>query len=388
MSLAAAACRRPPENAARDAAPSPPAEGSALTAGTSTPVPVALHPAARCGECHGAITKEWRGSAHARADTSLAYAAMQKATSAAACERCHAPLLRFAEVGSLASKDAVACDVCHTLREPERPSSFTMHLEDIVKYGPLCDAKSNYFHKMGCSPFHGTSDACAGCHSLRWTTPKGDLLTVQSEFEEWRASNYAVERVECQNCHMPGALAAVAVGSSPRSSVGSHAFDLASLRSGAVALRMNVRRSGQNVAVVVNVKNERAGHDVPTGVPERRLVLRVEVRDATGTASAKAARWYGRFLVDDRGPAPFYEATRVESDTRIHANESRDESFTLAAPRRGEVVAALVFVDVAPGIALRLGVTPKETTVLEIASPFGGRSSAGRPQDLSHPAEP
>ncbi|WP_410969685.1 hypothetical protein, partial [Salmonella sp. SAL4450] len=66
------------------------------------------------------------------------------------------------------------------------------------------------------------------------------------------------------------------------------------------------------------VGNLGAGHFVPTGLPERRVVLTVRAIDETGAERRVFEQVFGRILVDDRGaPAPFYRAERVASDNRI-----------------------------------------------------------------------
>jgi hypothetical protein len=376
LGLAAAACKRP------STAESPSARDSGGSAEPNadmpTSPPLALYPATRCAECHGKIANDWRTSAHARADASPAYTAMRSNADGASCDRCHAPLA-VAGAGSLAANDAVGCDACHTIRDVDSPGRLTMHLDDAVKYGPLCDAKSNYFHRVGCSPLHGTSELCSACHSLEWPTAAGDKITVQSEFEEWRASTYGASNVECQSCHMPGSRAAmaVAVGSTKRKGVSHHGFSMAELRGRAVSMTVTLRDAGPKLAVQIVLRNVRAGHSVPTGLPERRLLLRVEVQGGANPEGHREERAYGRILVDESGPAPFYTATRLATDSRIGPEESRDEAFELDAPDAGVVEVSLSRVDIAPEIAKRLGILPENVVVHRVRVPFGPRPKKG-----------
>ncbi len=347
-----------------------------------------MHPATRCAECHGPIAKEWKTSTHARADVSPVYLAMRSQGEHEACDRCHAPLVARAEPNSLAARDAVGCDSCHAIREVDSPGTLALHLDDIVKYGPLCDTKDNYFHKVGCSPLHGTSELCSACHSLSQRTSAGQMLTVQSEFEEWRASIYSGARVECQSCHMPGAHDAVAVGSPTRGGVPNHAFAMADLRKNAVSMGVSVRDAGKDLAVSVSLKNNRAGHSVPSGLPERRMALRIAIHDDAGHVGRTAEQVYGRMLVNDQGPAPFYAATRLALDSRIAAMETRQEEFTLEAQGKGEVEVALVFVDIAADIAKGLGVDSQEEVITRVLVPFGPRGPSGSRPRLPKTVEP
>jgi hypothetical protein len=371
-----------PQNDAASSLPWVPGAGSAVSASH------VLHPATRCGECHGPITKEWKASAHARGDVTGTYVAMRSHVDRASCDRCHAPLESVTEYDNLATRDAVGCDVCHTIRDVPSTGKFQMHLGDIVKFGPLCDAKDNYFHKVGCSPLHGTSELCSACHSLSWKTKSGETLTVQSEFEEWRASIYGSGRIECQSCHMPGSHDSVAVGSPARGGVPNHSFSLAELRKSAILMSVTVRDSGSDVEVDVSLKNNKAGHSIPSGLPERRLALRVTVTDELGKVTHRAQQVYGRILADERGPAPFYAADRLQTDTRIQAMETRQEQFKLAGPDKGTAEVTLVFIDIAPEIASALGVEPTEDVIARVGIPLGARGPSGAHARLPKTVEP
>ena len=88
--------------------------------------PLVLVPAARCGECHGNMEREWRSSAHAQSDASPIYRAMRAASGGKHCDRCHAPLRALA-VGDPVAAEGVTCDVCHTIASVQvdrAPDSF------------------------------------------------------------------------------------------------------------------------------------------------------------------------------------------------------------------------------------------------------------------------
>ena len=67
----------------------------------------------------------------------------------------------------------------------------------MVKFGPRCDLKDHYFHRMGCSPEHKEAEMCGACH---WWEPKG--VPVFTEYADWKAGP-AREGKPCQDCHMP-----------------------------------------------------------------------------------------------------------------------------------------------------------------------------------------
>jgi nitrate/TMAO reductase-like tetraheme cytochrome c subunit len=327
------------------------------------------NPASRCGECHGAFEGQWRRSAHGRSQSAPAYLAMRDHADAASCDGCHAPLDRLLPADDPARGDGVDCDACHTMGEttPRRSGGgFTLHVDDMTKYGPLCDAKNNYFHKVQCSSFYSQSEMCASCHWMV-TRVGSDELPIFTEYEEWQSSRYGAIGVSCQDCHMPEESSAVAVGARRRGGVAHHDFgaDSPQFRGTALTVHASVEARAATLVVKATLRNENAGHDVPTGLPERRLVLRATALDASGHEVDRAERSYGRLLVDASGdPAPFYAASRVASDTRIMSDQTRDEYLELSLPSVGELRVEVVWQAIAPEIASKLSL-PTGDVILE-----------------------
>lgn len=306
-----------------DAAPPPDAK-----------VPLFVHEAIRCAECHNKMHQEWQKSAHANAEKSPAYRKMRKAASDESCgDRCHAPLRRFVPTLSAVDEGAT-CDVCHTVKGvdiTEHNAALDLGLDDMIRYGPLCDAKNHYFHRMGCSELHTQAKLCAGCHHMYWPTKGGKHLPVLTTWEEWKAQG----RPEgaCQACHMPGSRAEVATGAGKRDRVPDHSFmgKAGTLRGKAVALEVKATTTPTGVGVAATVANVGSGHSVPSGVPARRLAVIVKLIDAGGTVHEQT-RSFGRFLVDDAGkPAAFPQAARMDKDNRIASGKSAVETFDFTA---------------------------------------------------------
>ncbi len=297
----------------------------------------------RCGECHVKMRDEWRRSAHAQAARSPEYlAALRESGDAAVCRRCHEPLSGLVERDDPVAAEGVTCDACHVVAGVSVRSdgaTFALRPADNVKYGPLCDAKNHYFHKMGCSPLHTESKLCAACH--QWVRAGVPVFT---EFEEWSHSGAADAGVECQGCHMPASRAEVAEGSGQRPSVPEHGFlgRAGGLRKGAVELALAAAAARGAVDVTATLTTRGTGHDVPTGLPEHRLILTLTLVDGAGHELGREERSYGRRLVDERGrPAPFWKAARVASDNRLAAAGSRKESWQAKAPGAREARAEL-----------------------------------------------
>lgn len=344
----------------------------------------ALVPAARCGECHGRTESQWRGSAHAQADTSALYRAMRTDARTTSCDRCHAPLRAVAPTDPVAA-EGVSCDVCHTISSVQvgriGGAGFALRLDDAVRYGPLCDAKPHYFHSMGCSPLHEAAEFCAACHNWSRQLPNGTTLALYPEYQEWLEESAVGSGISCQSCHMPGERAEVAVGWPERSGVPRHSFlGRGDLRRRALTGRARVTLAPGKLTVHLALTNSGAGHAVPTGLPERQLRVSVELLDASGRVTASQEHLYGRVLVDAVGKVvPFYDATSELADTRIKPGETREDLFVLplAAPlAAGQLRVSVLWRPISPTLAARLGVpAPPDEPVLAaaLALPVKGR---------------
>ena len=311
---------------------------------------------------------EWQDSSHSQSARSALYLKMRAVGSdSATCDACHAPLASVAATRPDVVNEGVTCDVCHTIRASDpRRNAFRpveLGLNDNVKYGPLCDAKSNYFHKMGCSPLHEESKLCGACHLY----VMGDV-PVYTEYEEWLSSNAQKQGMECQDCHMPKDTSEVAVGAGVRTGVAHHGFfgREKELRKRALELDVKVERSGDTIVVHSELWNRGAGHHVPSGLPGRQLLLLTRTFDRDGHELERDERRYERQLTDKDGkPVPFFRATRVALDNRIQAGSSRTEATSLRAAGAIQVSVELRWIELSPELARELTYVPREETLAE-----------------------
>ena len=316
--------------------------------------------AGRCGECHEKMFDEWEVSGHAKAVSSSFYKASVASAKDATCDRCHAPLAKVTP-RDITVSEGVTCDVCHTLREPQATKEgahFVLAVDDMVKYGPRCDLKDHYFHRMGCSKEHREATLCGTCH---WWEPNG--IPVFTEYADWKAGPEAAKGTQCQDCHMPGERAAIATGSPVRADVPHHGLlgIAKDLRKRALGLDVTVKDDAGALVVKVTVRNNSAGHAVPAGLPERRLVVRVRVRDAAGAEVESKSTTLGRVLVDDKGiEVPFWRATKVGSDTRIVVGGVWTGDFTLGAANIGTLEVEVVYRGASDAVAKELALTEVE----------------------------
>lgn len=260
-----------------------------------------------CASCHTDFHRQWEQAMmsqaythhwdeieyfqlavpHADADTSLAKIK-------ADCNGCHAPLAFWAgdvppprpEEGSRAN-ESVSCDVCHTMIgfRGDVPHNYN-HISrpGRTKTGPK-PGKSSPHHDTEFNEFMLQTELCGTCHNEM--SPFG--VWVKSTQLEWKEGPYAAEDVRCHDCHIPRAWGRSAKMAEP-DSVGQHLFHGAhsySKVNGSVELRMHpdfreVEAVG-TVVLTVQLFNAKAGHKIPTGSVEDRIVwLHVTATDSEG----------------------------------------------------------------------------------------------------------
>jgi hypothetical protein len=212
----------------------------------------------------------------------------------AGCNGCHAPLAFLAgdvppprpEQNSRAN-ESVSCDLCHTIVgfRGDVPYNFNyISSPGRVKYGPKPGRPSPH-HDTEYSEFMTTAEFCGTCHNEM--SPYG--VWVKSTQLEWKDGPYSAEGVPCHRCHIPRARSRNAK-MAHEDMVGQHLFhgahDPGKLAS-AVELRMHPEERevewGEAVVVKVQLFNAKAGHKIPTGSVEDRIVwLHVTATDSEG----------------------------------------------------------------------------------------------------------
>ena len=292
---------------------------------------------------------------------------------------------------------AVACDFCHKItavdvsndgiRRPNLvvgahgpPAKTTMlrsTTQPWLAFGPFEDVTFDGGTQMraAAASVIGSSAVCATCHEDHADTrDENDDFTErydgppsQTTYSEWAASSFAAAGVQCQDCHMqPSGLdhfCSRVTFTRDGSQVRSHEFPGTTLEflQSAVTLRAHSIVEGDLLAVRVDVTNSGAGHDVPTGVTLRNLILVVTPTTKDGTviaqqdgndgggprvpdwggvgtdASAFAGRpgkGFARVLVDENlvENVLFTEATGV-FDNRIHAGATDTSTYRFPLPK-------------------------------------------------------
>ena len=288
-----------------------------------SPLEASLQPES-CGTCHPAQLADWRESLHAAASGpgiagQLVEMRESDPSSAHACLVCHAPLAEQAPFNpdydaSLAGR-GVPCAGCHVrghqrFGPPRRDGS-------LASTAPRETLPHNGVTR---TPAFLKADFCRGCHQF---TPDGFALNgklLQATYDEWKASRFAREGVQCQDCHMPD-----------RRHRWRGIHDLEMVRSG---LTIEAKagapryRPGELALVTLRVSSTRVGHAFPTYVTPR-VVLSAELVDDTGqvVVGSRREQIIGREVALD--------LSRELFDTRLMPGKSTTLTYRMKVEATG-----------------------------------------------------
>ncbi|CAK8719788.1 Truncated hemoglobin YjbI [Candidatus Electrothrix laxa] len=332
-----------------------------------------------CAGCHPKQYEEWQGSMHSMSfqdpiylgELNLATKAVGKEI-AKQCEGCHTPAafvmgetaeLDFNNLSPLA-KAGVSCDVCHSIKrfthwetpshEPENGSYVLSPGRENAdgsvtrtKYGPFPNYEGcgGGFHECVESPKHLTAELCAGCHHVYHYDKH---TPYEYTYGEWKKSLYALNGIQCQDCHMVDIETFKRSADDfikPKRSEYHHYFnganflmyflgELKAKKEGDEKLAANLRNKyqmaverlqaaaeieidpmynekGDLYKIRVRVHNRRAGHSLPTSLTAvREMWLEVKITDENGKELIKSG------YLDENG--------ELDGNTHIFNSEGMD----------------------------------------------------------------
>jgi hypothetical protein len=310
--------------------------------------------ASECGECHVAIYEEWSTTAHALALQDPQFQAeWKKDDHLWLCINCHTPLENQQErvVSGLVGGD-FRKPVTHqndrfdlTLRD-EGITCAVCHVRDgsILGPGPGGDAP----HPVTRGGDVLSQRLCESCHNVQGRL-SDVLICTFTTGDEWRASAMADEGKGCIDCHMPPVSRPMAEGEGARHGrkhtwTGAGIAKLPELvkplredYSSGYDIEVQARRvstSGGEEKVLIDaaITNARAGHELPTGDPERFITFEVILRDRGGTSVWSRTERIGE--VWEWAPV-----AKQVSDNSLKPGERRE--FRYAAPLAGNALVPL-----------------------------------------------
>lgn len=317
-----------------------------------------------CGNCHVDMHRQWRQSGHATSAVNGLVLALYNGTDAQGaagvghgfkldfphevgnCASCHAPGAAVdhpegVDLNRVSGEalNGVFCQFCHAIDFAHSPYAETTTGVNSLKLlrpptgqhlfiGPFDDVPGRDTY----NPIYRQSEACAACHSGGWWG-----VSAYASFDEWQASPYAAEGVQCQDCHMapdgesnrsvspcaphhemmpiaslpptigelvcqvqacvachltpdtderadPSSATALLPARAP-DTLSTHGMDEAEMDAlvrSSVAMSVTATQGSDGVLVEVAISNVGAGHHVPTDSPMRNLILLVTAYDSAG----------------------------------------------------------------------------------------------------------
>jgi len=299
-----------------------------------------------CGICHQEIYDEWKLSTHALAYIDPQFLAEWKKDDIYVCLNCHIPLQNQQEfiVTGLINGDH---------REPVkfRNPDFDpkLQLEGItcaschVREGSVIglNVNSPAPHKTVENPVHLSEQLCLSCHNAVEELYPTLVCTFETG-DEWEQGPAYAQGKNCISCHMPTIDREIVKGFGKRKSR-SHYFPgsgipkffdkksigLSGLEFTPVIVK-KAYRPGDIATFKLNVENKYAGHKVPTGDPERFILVTFSIEEKDSVIAEKQFRigeeweWYPK-------------AVKI-SDNNLLPGELRTFEFEFKIPDKGEMV--------------------------------------------------
>jgi len=262
-----------------------------------------------CGFCHAEAHGEWSSTVHAGAWRDEFFQIdWRRGGANPICRNCHTPLDRQQEriadparFGDGWNAAALPNPAFEPALRQEGVTCAACHLRDGVVYGPLAGLTAPHPTAAWSNP----NVACVRCHAPRnndWdavlrTPPCGTASEVLRASGADPAAGAAEDRflkdnpvanlaaLRCVECHMPAVTRPLVAGGLERPGRrhlwrGGH--DLATLRAGLQVHFAKTSESAGETRFTLTLVNAGAGHDIPTGVPNRRLTVTLQTLDAAG----------------------------------------------------------------------------------------------------------
>ena len=354
----------------------------------ATDVPSGLRDmkAETCGICHRAIYEEWSISTHRRAwrDDAQFQKELEKSRGTGdggegdvswLCINCHTPVVaQQAKLvnglidGELHRPEYVDNPGYDESLQEEAVTCAACHVRNGIVYGPYGD--TNAPHPSARDDVLSSVDVCTRCHQAERIYTSENLGCFFSTGREWAASSYAESGQTCQSCHMPEVDRPLAEGfGAPIRRTRRHWFggslipkkpeyesEIAPLRdvygdglsitvhevtpelrilaekAPALSPQDQALAEGRHVVcrrcqgeLAVVITNDRAGHYMPTGDPERHVDVDVVVRRGNKIVGRTWTRIGSRYR--------WWPEIELLADTRIPPGEKR--VLIVAVPSSG-----------------------------------------------------
>lgn len=300
-----------------------------------------------CGTCHQNHYKEWKLSTHANAWTDLQFQAeLKKESSPFLCINCHIPLQNQQEFIVSGLLDGDIYQPIKTKNpnfdkalQQEGINCASCHVRDGYIIGPTGTAKAP--HKTKKDNIHLSEQLCISCHNANAVVTPTLACTFETA-DEWKAGPY-YGKESCITCHMPKLTREVVPGFGERKSR-QHYFmgsgipkhiDLETKMLNGLTYDFNappkLMKLNNELDFKFTVKNSNAGHRVPTGDPERFILVEFSLLNEQKQVVANQTERIGEKW-------EWYPEAKKISDNNLNPLEERTYLFTPVLSNKGKFV--------------------------------------------------
>lgn len=251
-----------------------------------------------CGACHQKHYAEWKLSTHALAWVDLQFQSeLKKESSPFMCINCHIPLQNQQEFiveglidGDIYQPVKVKNPMFDKALQQEGINCASCHVRDGAIIGPTGTDKAP--HKTVKNAAHLSENLCISCHNANAVITPTLACTFETG-DEWKAGPF-FEKKNCISCHMESVNREIVAGYGERTSrlhffsgSGIPKFDSVqtTMLNGLGFYPTKPDKAyavGKEAVFYFKVKNEFAGHKVPTGDPERFFIIKFELINDDG----------------------------------------------------------------------------------------------------------
>ncbi len=300
-----------------------------------------------CGACHQEHYQEWRKSTHAHAWTDPQFQGeLKKESSPYLCINCHIPLQNQQEYIVSGLVDG---DVYRPVQEENPHFDKELQLEGIncaschVRDGYVIGmtGAENAPHKTKKDPEHLSENLCISCHNaVAVVTP--ELACSFETGDEWKSGPFYGEK-NCKSCHMPDTSRAIVPGYESRAShlhyfagsgIPKYNDIIPEMLMGFEIIPDSIQKlyhvEEETIFSVVLI-NSLAGHKVPTGNPERFILVEMQVLSADSNKIWKEQV----FRIGEEWE--WYPEAKKLSDNNLEPGESRKFDLPFIFPKQNNL---------------------------------------------------
>jgi hypothetical protein len=292
--------------------------------------------AEQCGVCHKNHYEEWQYSTHSHAWKDLQFQAeLKKESSPYLCINCHIPLQNQQEYIVTGLIDGDIYQPVKTKNphfdqklQQEGINCASCHVRDNVVIGTTGSTKAP--HKTRKDVAFLSEKLCISCHNASAVVTPTLVCTFETG-DEWKAGPYYGKK-NCISCHMEPTKREIVEGFGERVSH-LHYFAGSGIpkRKGAKTKVLNglafypskLEKSyslNDEIVYHLKLKNEFAGHRVPSGDPERFFSILFELRDEKGKVISQKTDRIGETW-------EWWPAAKKLADNNLNPNEERTFAF-------------------------------------------------------------